>query len=241
MVKHMIEDWLTFLDKHYLSLKKFRNNKNFFCYPDLTISLYSQNISLIFRKNESKTQYLFNDSYGRLLYLSDIDIIKILKNSSTNIFGIIKTLFEQVLSNYSIEENEIQLISFRVASKECYYLDFFSHYISEQQIQTLTNENFINAADMEINYMDLLLIINLILSKEYIFDIKYNSSKLVLRQLRKYYYLMNYYKDNSFREELLKQKYDVENKIEIVYTGKVKPREIDKVFDNIETLGILKV
>lgn len=224
-------EWISYLDKEYNIKKRDSNNIRYIYYPEIKITTDSENVNLIFRKIDNiKTQFIFKDNYGRAIYFTDVDIIKIMVFSEIQVFKIFDKIFLETIRNF--DKEKILLVEYEMNGIEFHYLDFFGYLLTEEEIELLLKNSFENVSDMKINYKDLLLLISLILNKEYLID---NERSLVRvhRQLKKFLILMNFYRFQKYKDLLVEKNYNVDVKIDEVYYNNNVAKQLDLIFDQI--------
>ncbi|MBN3553032.1 hypothetical protein JYA63_02015 [Fictibacillus nanhaiensis] len=223
-------NWLTNLDTLYASSVEKKNNKQLIYYPLVNIKCATEGVEFIFRKKNRKTQILFKDEYGRRVYLTDVDIINILVEAKDKIF----TLIHQSLVNYLIEKHQNKLI-WEIENKT-FESGFVMPEYSDQNkedLELLKKHTFNTVADFEVSYYDLLVLISLIVDKEYVVN-EVDAEIRKARQLKKFIVLTTFYRNYHYAQELEENGYNVGLKIEQVYYNKSIAKEIDKVFDKIK-------
>jgi len=219
--------WLAKIDNLYAFTLQNKNNKKFIFYPSVKLISKTVGVNFIFRKTLRKTQVLFQDSYGRSVYLADVDIIKIIVQSPEEVFFLIQKYLKEYLQNEhqnnSIMELEGESFTFGFVLPEC-------KIENEKNIEILKSLTFKTIADFKISYYDLMLLISIIVDKEYIVS-EYNPEIRKSRQLKKFIILSNFYRNQNYRKELETNGYDVTVPITSVYKDSRIAKGIDKVFD----------
>lgn len=205
-------------------------NKKFALYIPIKVKIYKrENDYFIVRKGQF-TRYLYVKE-GCRVYFSDADILMMLLqiNDSTTI-----DLLIEALKNLYFNEGEAYNIVIREKSYEL------------KGIREITNDQmFTNPQDINISFMDLLILINLILAKDMMSVplwpdkpnfLKHTTSKYILLLL--YYY----YKDEKAKSFLESIGFDVESDIYSNYDTQEKRNEKLKIFcdfDSFEKSGIV--
>lgn len=224
-------EWISYLDNKYTFKRKGSNNKRYIYYPEIKIPTDSENVNLIFRKiSHNKTQFIFKDNYGRAIYFTDVDIIKIIVSSDIQVFNIFSKVFLEIISNFDREK--VLLVEYEMNGDKFCYLDFFKNRLTKEEIELLFTRSFENVSDMKITYKDLLLLVSLIINKEYLVD---NERGLVRihRQLKKFFILMNFYRSKKYKDLLMEKNYNVDVKIDEVYYNNNVAKKLDLIFDEI--------
>lgn len=227
MVKVVVKniEWINHLDDMYRKSKINRNNPKFYYYPKIEIKTESNNIHIIYRKQE-KTQILFGDIYGRRAYLSDVDIINIIVNAELEVYEIICDILMLYISNPVIEE-----VEFKINDQEYYYRSIIPASYENNKINVLRTNSFETGSDIKIKYIDLITLISLIINKEFLVDVLRGHDR-VLRQSKKILVLSKFYREKQYIDELQKLKYDTSKNIEEVYFNNKIAKSLDIIFDD---------
>lgn len=230
--------WLEKIDELYFSIVQEKSNKNFIFYPRIKLTTITVGVDIVFRKKQRKTQVLFKDNYGRVIYLSDADIINIIVKSPREIFTIIQKYLKEYLLNVHqnnfLMELDGESFEFGFVLPEC--TDDNS-----ENLEILKSSNFVTEADYEISYYDLLILISIIVDKEYIVS-EFEPEVRKCRQLKKFIILSDFYRNEVYKNELESQGYEIDMPITQVYKNSKIAKKIDKIFDEeIFNLGCLVV
>lgn len=223
-------NWLTCIDKLYANTLLSKNNKLYIYYPVHNLIAKSENVSFVLRKQGNKTKILFEDNYGRKLYLTDVDIISILVNAPEEIF----VLMQLWLREY--EQNKIQnKMIFEIENHSFEIFTSFPIYSpnSKENLDLMVNCTFKCLADYDVSYYDLMLLISLIVDKEYIVS-EENGSHRKSRQLKKFIVLSCFYRRGEYIEKLVEKKYPVDIAADNVYYNSTIAKKIDLIFDDFE-------
>lgn len=227
--KEEISDfWIQYLDKEYIEHKKLveTNNKEYFYFPNIKLSLVTQGLYIIFKKYEKKTQFIIQDEYLRNLYLTDIDIINIIINSKEHIYNLIIEILYNFVSE-PIFEKEIFLIN----NKEFYLYKIIQSELLKNKINILESEDFLTRADFRLKYIDLITLIGLIISKEYLFSPNETNFRHI-RQAKKYYVLSKAFREGKYIKELKSREIDCSKGLNYIYRQKGSIVTIDQIFDD---------
>ncbi|MFC5704185.1 hypothetical protein ACFPVX_23095 [Cohnella faecalis] len=229
MVKTLYKniEWITKLDKLYSDQLNGMNNSNYLYYPDIELDLITENIFIIFQKSNRKTKIIFGDKYGRRAYLSDVDIINMIRDAEDTVYGI----FCEILTLF-VMEPETNDIHFKINEESFYYKSIVKNSYEPSKLEILRLNFFDSAADIKISYLDLLTLINLVITKEYLVDSS-RSDIRVLRQAKKFLILSKFYKEKLYQEELERFEFDTSQAIEYVYKNNKIAKKIDELFDKI--------
>jgi hypothetical protein len=220
-------EWINHIDKLFYANSKNSNNPQFYYYPDIQMEIESENINIIFRKLEKKTQILFGDNFGRKTYLSDVDIIKIIVTSEREVYEVICDILKLFILNPITEE-----INFNINNEDFYYKSIIKGDYNQSKIEILRMSFFETTADINIKYIDLITLISLIINKEFLVDLARGSDR-VIRQSKKFLILSEFYKENKHLEELQRYGYDTSVTIDEVYFNSSIAKKIDVIFDKI--------
>ncbi|MFS3927308.1 hypothetical protein ACL9SP_01450 [Priestia flexa] len=222
-------NWLTYIDIEYAKILSGKNNKNFIYYPDHNLTAVTNGVRFVFRKQAIKTKILFEDEYGRKLYLTDVDIINIMAVAPEEIFS----LMQMWLTEY--EQNKFHnTFILEIGSKPFEVPLPFPEVNcdNKENLGLIASSTFKSVADFDISYHDLLILISLIVDKENV--VSENSVQRKSRQLKKFIILSNFYKSGSYRDELNEKGYPVNIPLENVYYNSNVAKQIDLIFDNLE-------
>jgi len=220
-------EWINSLDRYYRSHANNRNNSKFYYYPDVQIDIESEHVSIIYRKLDRKTQILFGDIYGRRTYLSDVDIINIIVSSDIEIYNVICEILISYISNPITED-----IKFIINDQDFYYKSIIKNNFDKDKLDILRMNSFETITDLKIKYIDLIILISLIINKEFLVDLLRGEDR-VLRQSKKFLILSKFYKEDKYLNELKQEGYEISKKIEKVYYNNSIAKEIDVIFDKI--------
>ncbi|MGG0667001.1 hypothetical protein ABE073_00480 [Lederbergia citrisecunda] len=220
--------WLLKIDSLYSSILSHKENKNYIFYPKIEIETKTKDVDLIFRKRRRKTQFLFKDKYNRSIYLTDVDIIKIIVEADSKFFFIIINFLIGYL------EDKYQNISSIIIDDESYDFDLlFPVDKAGKEIQLLIENTFLNRADFFISYYDLLILISLIVSKEKLVSDSEGETRK-RRQIKKFVVLASFYKTGQFKNELKEIGYNTEKSLSEVYSSSSIAKKVDLIFDKFE-------
>ncbi|MCM3667914.1 hypothetical protein M3181_02720 [Mesobacillus maritimus] len=219
-------EWINYLDTLYTSNSVNRNNQLFYYYPNLEINIESDNIDLIYRKQEKKTQFLFGDLFGRRVYLSDIDIINLIVKSNEKVYSVICDILRLYIKDPQGED-----VIFKINGQNFYYKSIVSENYDQNKLEILRKECFETSADLSIKYIDLVTLMSLIINKEFLVDV-FRENNRILRQSKKFLILSNFYREQLFHEELQRLGYDTSKKIEDVYYNNYA-KHLDVIFEKI--------
>jgi len=222
-------NWLKYLDETYNELKKSNSTKDFHFYPKNNILLTTTDLNIVFLKQTTKTKILFEDCFGRRLYLTDIDIINIISKSPQQIF----LLIIKYLTNYKEKffQNELELN----LNEKIFLIGLVIPAEEKDSFESLTllrNNFFLSDADYNISYYDLLILISLIVDKE-IVVYEENQDLRKQKQLNKYIILSSFYRDRSYKELLNTLDYNTEITIDKIYYNSNISKKIDLIFEDI--------
>lgn len=223
-------NWLLNMDVEYTKVIRGKNNRFFIYYPNHNLTATTEGVYFVLSKKEQKTRILFEDGFGRRLYLTDVDIIKSLVNAPEEIFSIIiawmKEHEQDKIENklvLNIESNSFEIpLSFPISTTN-----------TKKELDLIMHNTFKTDADFSINYHDLMILISLIVDKELVVS-EDNGTQRKSRQLKKFIVLSEYYRNGKFRGELIKKRYPVDPPIECVYYNAIIAKKIDKIFDDLE-------
>ncbi|WP_144787618.1 hypothetical protein [Lysinibacillus fusiformis] len=220
----MQDNWLKYIDE--LFKNKNNNNRDFIYYPNCFLKLSTNNVNMVFHKNNWKTKLLFEDINKRKIYFSDQDIINILIESPIDVFEVIIEVCKDVVIN-QFGDNKM---FFFIEGKD-FYLPFPN--ITTEQETLLCVNKYNCDADFEITYYDLTILIFMIVHKEFISAKSSNQLVMQNRQLKKFIILSLFYKKGEYKQDLEKAGYDTAFPIEEVYKGRYM-KQVDALFDGID-------
>ncbi|HDR4727487.1 hypothetical protein J0835_01525 [Bacillus cereus group sp. Sample62] len=223
-------DWLTALDLLYTKEVQDKNNKKFIYSPNHNLEAISNDVSFVFRKQLRKTKILFEDGYGRKIYLTDVDIINIMAEAPENIFVIMQNWLREYEKNKfeNLLVLEVEGRSFEVGFAMPKETDE-----NHEDIKLFKTATFKSVADFDVSYYDLMILISLIVDKEYVVS---ESSATIRksRQLKKFIILSSFYRSKNYGDILKEKGYDVDLRISDVYHNSKIAKEIDLIFNQIE-------
>lgn len=226
-VKNKNIEWISYLDKVYLEECKNRNNPNFYYYPIVDLPLETQDLKLLYRKQKKMTRIIFGDSYGRRAYFSDADIIKIIVASKQSVYEQFCSLLFEFITTLKYSES-----CFSINSQDFWYRSIVPQEHDPQRIEVLKNETFETKEDLCIKYIDLITLINLIISKELLADIIRENDR-ILRQAKKFFVLSKFYRESVYSSQLGTLKYPINKTIDQVYYNSSVGRTIDVIFGDL--------
>lgn len=188
-----LENWLEKIDGIYSNKVEEMNNSRFIYIfkVDFKLNHYKITSDLLFWKDGRKTKILLTDEYGRRLYLKDEDIIDMAVESkyTDTILKFLKELIEEntkdIIMNIFDENYSISCPQSFLGKNCCADIDTF--------------------ADFRISLNSLLLLIMLIVSKEYFG----RGEKRGVSQAKLLYMLISYYSTNAYNEELRELNYSI--------------------------------
>ncbi|WP_100619046.1 hypothetical protein [Bacillus cereus] len=226
-VKTNNSEWIKHLDSLYVENSVNKNNPSFYYYPDIKIEIESTDINLIYRKLKQKTKIFFGDCYGRKVYLSDVDIIKIIVDSEDTVYEVICEILMMYINDPTATE-----VNFKINDQDFYYKSIIKEDFDKDKLEILRLSSFETTADLTIKYIDLITLINLIINKEFLVDIARGTDR-VLRQSKKFLILSKFYKENKYADALKAFGYKTSKKIEEVYYNSSIAKKHDVIFDKI--------
>ncbi|WP_404460375.1 hypothetical protein [Sutcliffiella horikoshii] len=217
-------EWINHLDSLYNKTALNSNNPSYYYYPDIQIEIESVNLKLIYRKH-TKTQILFGDCFGRRTYLSDVDIINIIVSSEDEVYSVICEILMLYIRNPITDD-----VNFKINNQDFYYKSIIQRNYNNDKLNILRMNFFETTGDLNIKYIDLITLINLIINKEFLMDV-FRGTDRVLRQSKKFLILSKFYRDREYSEELQNIGYDTSLSIEEVYYNNKVGKKIDLLFD----------
>lgn len=220
-------EWINHLDSLYIENSVNKNNPLFYYYPDIQMEIESTDINLIYQKLKQKTKIFFGDYYGRKVYLSDVDIIKIIVSSENNVYEVICDILMLYINTPITTE-----VNFKINDQDFYYQSIIKKDYDKDKLEILRLNSFETTADLTIKYIDLITLINLIINKEFLVDISRGTDR-VLRQSKKFLILSKFYKENKYADVLKNFGYKTSLKIEEVYYNSSIAKKHDVIFDKI--------
>lgn len=218
-------EWINHLDSLYNLNALNRNNPFYYYYPDIHIEIESDNLELVYRKQGNKTQILFGDCYGRKIYLSDVDIIKTIVRSENEVYDVICEILILYISNPITED-----VKFKINNEDFYYKSIIQGNYNKDKLNILRTSTFETTADLNIKYIDLITLINLIINKEFLVDVLRETDR-VLRQSKKFLILSKFYREKKYLDDLQKLGYNTSKSIDEVYNNNKVAKTIDQIFD----------
>lgn len=226
-IKNKNIEWINHLDILYAKNAVHRNNPSFYYYPEIQFEIESDNIKIIFRKLDEKTQFLFGDCYGRKVYFSDVDIIKIIVESENEVYDVICDILMLYICNPITEE-----VNFKIYDQDFFYQSIIRDDYDKEKLDILRMHSFNTTADITIKYIDLITLISLIINKEFLVDFSRGNNR-ALRQSKKFLILSKFYKENKYLYELNQLGYNTSKRIEEVYYKGSNANKLNAVFDKI--------
>lgn len=226
-MKNFIKDIDTFYNEELLRNKIPKDNKKFTVFLSLNFKYgKNNNKNFIVRKNDF-TKYLFVKNDVRV-YFSDADILNMLlqiddRNIMDDLLLGLKNLFNGKGEEYIIFVNDVE------------YKGLGIPYIGCTQI-------FSNPQDIEIEFDDLFVLINLILAKDIASTPLWNI-QFVKRTIGKYLILLKwyYYKDKAAGEYLHRKGYFEKNTIYENFNTNEKREANNLIFNDIKEFEKLSV
>lgn len=229
-MKNFIKD----LDDKYKN-ERVRNgiknaNRNFYIFVPLKINLYGNNNESYIIKKAEFTKYLYTRGDCRV-YFSDADILMMLlqvKNKTTIelLVEYLKKVYLGAVEKYTVFIGEVEYDVSGILQ------------ISDDQILT-------NPQDIDISFDELLVLINLILSKDITSAPLWKSKPDFLKHtITKYISLLKfyYYGDHRSKEYLEEMGFDIKSDIYSNYNTRAKRDEKNNFFsdfDKFEKSGVL--
>lgn len=223
-------NWLTNIDIEYAKILLDKNNKHFIYYPSHNLTALTKGVGFLFRKQGNKTKILFEDEYGRKLYLTDVDIINTLVVATEEMFNLIQMWLKEYEQNKFHNKFILEIESQRFEVPLSFPEDTCN---TKGNLELITDCTFKSAADLDISYHDLMILISLIVDKEKIVT-EENGDQRKSRQLKKFIILSDFYRSGKYRDELILKDYPVDIPIEDVYHNSRIAKKIDLLFDDLE-------
>ncbi|MFJ6413911.1 hypothetical protein ACIQLG_14075 [Terribacillus saccharophilus] len=222
-------NWLNKIDIEYAKVTKDKENKLFIYYPNHNLLAMTEGVKFIFSKQGYKTKILFEDEYGRRLYLTDVDIINIIVSAKEEVFLLLQRwMIEHEQNKFDhkilleIEKEPFEL-PLSVPNKSC----------EKEILDSIAHCTFETAADFSINYIDLMILISLIVDKEMIVS-EANGHQRKSRQLKKFIILSEYFRSGKYKDQLNEKNFLIDTPIENIYFDSKVAKKIDLMFDELE-------